>query len=262
MFDDIRKSIQLTLYERITSPLSGALIFSWLVWNWKIPYYLFFDNTQTPILIRFDIIERNFFNYMHNLIYPMISAIFLIIIYPFATTGTLYIWLRFKKWQSAIKNKIEDNQLLTLTQSIELRLQLRRQQDEVAILIRSKDDDISILKKENETLRSQLSQASRVQQQSRRSPSMPQLGQDAKLILSDAAADPKGLIILVENGDDTRIHINNKIFSSDGKARRKTELIHALEELTSTSLITQKEPFRYYVTHEGYKYADQIKGTA
>ncbi len=128
MFQEFRKSIQLILYERITSPLSGALIFSWLVWNWKIPYLLLFDSAPLPFGQRLHFVEQLYFDLNHNLIYPVLSALFLTTIYPFATTGILNVWLRFKVWQNSIKNKIERNQLLTLDQSIQLRSQLASQQ--------------------------------------------------------------------------------------------------------------------------------------
>ncbi|MCP4460990.1 MAG: hypothetical protein GY816_23665 [Cytophagales bacterium] len=44
IFDETRKSINSALYERVSSPLYGTLIISWLVWNWEIVYLTFFVN--------------------------------------------------------------------------------------------------------------------------------------------------------------------------------------------------------------------------
>ncbi len=145
MLQEFRKSIQLILYERVTSPLSGALIFSWFVWNWKIPYLLLFDNAPLPFSEKLNYVELKYLSVYFNLVYPIFSALFLTTIYPFATTGILNIWLRFRVWQNTIKNKIEKNQLLTLEQSIQLRSELASQRQEMAKLISSKDEEIRAL---------------------------------------------------------------------------------------------------------------------
>ncbi len=44
MIEDFKKSIQAVFYERISSPLSGAFCLSWVAWNWKLLYTLFFGN--------------------------------------------------------------------------------------------------------------------------------------------------------------------------------------------------------------------------
>lgn len=39
--------------ERITSPVSGAFISIWLIWNWKVTYFFLTDNgtTQKKLVI-------------------------------------------------------------------------------------------------------------------------------------------------------------------------------------------------------------------
>ncbi len=150
MLDEFKKSISLVLRERITSPFSGAFIFSWFVWNWKIPYALLFSDEQLDLLSRINIIETQYLSWYQNLLLPIVSTLFFIIIYPFITTDSLWIWLKFKKFKTDIKNSIEGQMLLTLDQSIALRLELDSQNQRLDKLTKAKDDEILFLKKNEE----------------------------------------------------------------------------------------------------------------
>jgi len=148
MLNDFRKSIQSVLYERVRSPFSGAFFFSWIVWNWKLLYYLLFAGV--PITGRIEFVEANYINLYNNLIYPFASTVFLIVLYPFITTAGYWVWLKFKTWQINIRNDIEKNQLLTLEQSITLRMQIKNQEAEFDNMLRKKDEEILLLKKQLE----------------------------------------------------------------------------------------------------------------
>lgn len=160
MLNDFKKSILLVLQERITSPFSGAFFFSWFVWNWKMLYFLFFANEALTLSDRFAFVDTHFLNWKENLILPFISTLFFVGLYPFITTGALWFWLKFKKWQTDIKNDIEGQQLLTLEQSVALRLEIEGQHERLNRLTKSKDDEITLLKRENQELKMRLSQTS------------------------------------------------------------------------------------------------------
>ena len=153
MIDDFRKSIKLILSDRLSSPFSGAFLISWCVWNWRIAYFLFASDATMSFETKLSFIESNYLNYQHNLILPFISAIFLITIYPFLTTGSLWIWLKFRKWQVDLKNQIDKQQLLTLEQSVSIRLELEEYQDKIDRLMRVKNEELQKLRVENEQLR-------------------------------------------------------------------------------------------------------------
>jgi hypothetical protein len=161
MINEFKKSIQLVFNERITSPFSGAFLFSWFLWNWKIPYILFFAEDELKVVQRLEIIHIHYINIQYNLVFPIISAIFLIVLYPFITTGAFWIWLKFKKWQTDLKNNIEGQTLLTLDQSIALRLEINSQFQKLDQLTKSKDDEILILRKENELLKNNVNSKDR-----------------------------------------------------------------------------------------------------
>ncbi|RJP60164.1 MAG: hypothetical protein C4543_05535 [Ignavibacteriales bacterium] len=150
MLTEFRKSIQSIMYERITSPFSGAFFFSWVVWNWKLIYFLIFADIE--VIERIQFVELYYINIYNSLVYPLLSTTFLIILFPFITTGAFWIWLRFKNWQNEIKNEIEKKQLLTIEKSIQLRMELRNQEDNYNKILTSKEEEINLLKKEIDEL--------------------------------------------------------------------------------------------------------------
>jgi hypothetical protein len=258
MFDEIRKSIQLILYERITSPLSGALLFSWFVWNWKIPYLLFFDGNLLPFAKKLEYVENNYFTYDHNLYFPILSPLFLTLVYPFATTGILNVWLRFKKWQNSIKNQIEGSQLLTQDQSLQLRLQLRHQQDEFSDLLRAKDEEIETLKSERNTLIDKINSLSPTSSETAKL-SLPKLSEKATTLLLEGSQDPRGGIMVVEYGGGKFIQVNTKNLGNDGDPRDEAEWDVAIDELQNSGYIKYKSENYYLVTDAGFKLADKIR---
>jgi len=143
---DHLKSIKFILQERITSPLSGALFLSWFVWNWKLLFTLLFPDSSFSLSDRIAVVQFHYLNVNNNLLYPILSALFLILIYPFATTGALWVTLWFRRLQRDLRNKIEQTQLLSLEQSIALRLNVKNQQERFDRLLKDKDDEIALLR--------------------------------------------------------------------------------------------------------------------
>ncbi|MHA8070181.1 hypothetical protein ACS6L2_12920 [Aquirufa ecclesiirivi] len=150
--DEIKKSISAILYERTTSPLFGTFIFSWLLWNWKIPYLTFFISEEKLETNKIDYIISNF-NYSCYLItYPIISTFILLTIIPFLSNGAYWLTINFENWKSKHKNLIESKQLLTLEQSIELREQISKQEEKFSKLVQDKNLEIEYLKKQLESI--------------------------------------------------------------------------------------------------------------
>lgn len=146
MLSEFKKSIQSIMYERLSNPFSGALLFSWVVWNWKAIFYLLFSTDN--VIFRIMYIEREYVNWWNNLIFPIATTIFFIGLYPYITTYAYQVWLRHKKRQNDIKNKIQNNQLLTLEQSIALRSQLDNTVKEYRRLINDAETEKASLKKQ------------------------------------------------------------------------------------------------------------------
>ncbi|MBA4311818.1 MAG: hypothetical protein C0417_04215 [Chlorobiaceae bacterium] len=160
MLNDFKKSILLVLQERISSPFSGAFFFSWFIWNWRMLYFIFFAPETLSLNERFAYIDAHFLNWQENLVLPILSAVFFIGLYPIITTAALWVWLKYKKFQTDLKNRIEGQQLLTLDQSVALRLELENQHERLDRLTKAKDDEILLLRRETQELKQLLSQGS------------------------------------------------------------------------------------------------------
>jgi hypothetical protein len=152
MVDDIAKSVRLILHERITSPLSGAIIFSWFVWNWRLIYFLISPGENLAFEVRMKVIETNYLNLEHNLYYPLWSALFLVGVYPFFTTIALAGWLWFKRLQNRIRQKIERSEVVTLDQWRSLRDEIDNQEKKFNRALSSKDNETAALQKNFEAI--------------------------------------------------------------------------------------------------------------
>lgn len=148
MFTEIRKSIGNILNERIYSPFYGAFIVSWLIWNWKIIYLTLFISEKTIKGSKISFIETNYCDINVLITYPLLSTLFIILIMPFITNGAYWMSLLFSKWKTDKKNAIEQKQLLTLEQSIQIREELRNLEEKYEKLVQSKENEIDLLKQQ------------------------------------------------------------------------------------------------------------------
>jgi hypothetical protein len=145
MIDDLKKSFDQIIYERTTSPFYGSFIISWSLWNWKIIYLTFFVSQEKIDLNKIDYIVNNFSNIGNIFIFPLLSSIFIITIVPFMTNGAYWLSLKFNKWRVDQKNIVDNKQLLSIEQSIELREQISKQEERFAKLVEDKNLEIKQL---------------------------------------------------------------------------------------------------------------------
>ena len=90
MISELTKSINSILYERVTSPLYGALFFSWSLWNWKIVYLTIFVSAESIEGTKIDYISNNYNDIHFLLTYPVISTLLLLTIVPFLTNASYW----------------------------------------------------------------------------------------------------------------------------------------------------------------------------
>lgn len=145
MITETKQSINSILYERISSPLFGTFILTWVIWNWKILFTLFFVSEEILKINKVDYIVSNFKN-SNNLIWgPIVSTIIILTIIPFISNGAYWLSLKFKKWRIEQKNIVEKKQLLSIEQSIQLREQIMNMDKKFESILSGKNNEISQL---------------------------------------------------------------------------------------------------------------------
>jgi hypothetical protein len=166
--DDLRKSLNAVLNERLTSPLFGSLIVSWLIWNWKIVLILFFVSESSIKLNKIDYIINYYSDFNTNITFPLISALLLITVVPLISNGSYWLSLIYQNWKSKKKYEVEQKQLLTLEQSISLRTEMRNIELELSKIIDKKEVEISLLKDNNDALLKRLEEKESFQENYKR----------------------------------------------------------------------------------------------
>lgn len=102
----MRKSLNNIVKERISSPLYGNIIISWLFWNWKIIYLTFFVSEKMLDTDKITYISENFICTEYLIIYPLLSSIVLLTIIPFISNAAYWLNIKFDKWRIDQKNKV------------------------------------------------------------------------------------------------------------------------------------------------------------
>lgn len=160
MLNEFRKSINSYLVERTTSPLYGALIINWLVWNWRIIVLLFFvSENKIPadekgqVITKIEYIDKYYINQVHTLWGPIISTIIFITLFQFASNFAYYIFIRFKQWRVEKKQIVEKKQLLSFEQSSILRSEMELQVTRYEKLLNEKETEIIGLRRKGDELK-------------------------------------------------------------------------------------------------------------
>ena len=98
------------LRERVTSPVFGSFIISWLVCNWDLVILILFNNSDTLKQDRFSLIYLSFKTHSiyHLLIFPLLGCTLYILGYPY-----LKNWI--KKYNAKKKAENEHEILLATT---------------------------------------------------------------------------------------------------------------------------------------------------
>ncbi|WP_024873564.1 hypothetical protein [Tolumonas lignilytica] len=137
--EDIIKSIKAFLYDRSSSPLFGAYIISWIISNYKFFIIAISDvKPQVKISLISEIYDQHYalysFTISHRLIDGFICPAFLtvlyIYIYPMLAVPVYEYSLQRQKRLREIKQKNDDNRLLSVAESRELILQISKLKNE------------------------------------------------------------------------------------------------------------------------------------
>lgn len=145
MLTDIATTIKAQLYDRLTSPLTGAFLLSWPVWNWRFMIAAFSD-LKAPQKISF--IENNIFTdhvttACYGIAFPLITAILAVTLYPYASNYFYKISQSHKKQLKGIQQQIEDETPMPLQDAAELKRNFRNIQDQHDVRMHQKSLEIS-----------------------------------------------------------------------------------------------------------------------
>lgn len=146
MLKETLNSFNSVLHERVTGPLSGTIIISWSLWNWKIIYFVFFESTTAEKKFEFVGSYKLEDQYLQNLlIYPILSTVFLIAFYPFLASVALRVALWHRRKLMAIKWQFSSEEPISREAASLLRLQIRSVRQEYSDELNSKDEKIKEL---------------------------------------------------------------------------------------------------------------------
>ncbi|EHX5857593.1 hypothetical protein K3Z73_001607 [Escherichia coli] len=107
------------LKERLSSPLWGYIILSWIGFNWK--HIAVMCLSKTPVEVRIHQITASDFFYIRYLILPCLVGFALSSIFPYINQAS--VWLQSKALEMKIKRKVKADKLEEMelaTQNLEI----------------------------------------------------------------------------------------------------------------------------------------------
>lgn len=123
VFDDIQKSIKAQLYERVSSPLLASFGISWLAWNYRFVMVIV---SSLPLHEKLSFIDTEIFAtyqqvLLYGLLYPLITALFMIFVYPIPAKYVYEHWRRRQSELKFIQHRIDNETPLSREEARELR---------------------------------------------------------------------------------------------------------------------------------------------
>jgi predicted DNA-binding transcriptional regulator len=150
MFDEITKSFQTQISERLYSPIMGSFVISWSLWNYKFFVILF---SHEPVTHTFSLIEQFVFPnpatlFLKGLLFPILTSVAYIFIYPYPAKFVYEFTRKKQKEIIEIRQRIEEETLLTVEDSRKIRSEFTRLQFEHESEIDQLNNEINRLKEE------------------------------------------------------------------------------------------------------------------
>lgn len=226
MIEDITTVIKAQLYDRITSPLTGAFIFSRPIWNWKFLVILFSD-LKAPEKLNF--ISHTIFTDIHQtmiygVLFPLASAAALVIIYPFPSRFFFWIAQHHKKSMKLIQQRSEDEMPMTRDEEA----QLRRSFTDIQL---KREKEINEMAAKISDLKEQLNQSEQfLSSTSERTKSIDHEGQQLRLKISDLEKEKDEYLINIRYLQAIISSVSNIIILSPGE---KTPNISEPRDITN-----------------------------
>ncbi|EOA9037944.1 hypothetical protein ACI3L8_13800 [Vibrio campbellii] len=153
MIQDLINSTKATLYERTASPLFGAFLISWCLWNWEIILVLL---SNIPVMNKLSFMRSHLSGFLSAswvlFIGPTITSLAYLFLYPIPAK---YVYGYSQRQQRALKSiriSVEDETPLSLEESRRLRGKLTELEDSFYAQLSSKDAEIDKLRAQLQAL--------------------------------------------------------------------------------------------------------------
>lgn len=115
-------SIDRLIRDRAASPFFGTLILSWSICNWKILYVTFIlDSDVINPSNKLSYILTYHWNYLDIYVYPIITTLFLVLVFPFAENKIYIQYLKYRRKRREAKENDEAKNRLTIEESNDLK---------------------------------------------------------------------------------------------------------------------------------------------
>ena len=144
MIDDLKKELNAILYERIASPLAWNLILSWIAWNYQ---FLLIIASSLPVKEKLSLLNSLHPSFLwdgalHFVVGPVTTAVLLILLFPYPAKWAYQIWQKRQKELREIRTQTEDQTMLTVEESRELKRALFQREKEFEEELKRKDAQI------------------------------------------------------------------------------------------------------------------------
>jgi len=151
MFKDIFFSLRDNLHERISSPLSGSFIISWLAWQWQPIYILLAQDYTMSINQRIDKVLA-ISNINSLMFFPLISTVLIISVVPLASA--LALWVKNKYYKLYLL--INKNKPLSPDEAAKHREVIAKREGEINNLISNREEKYEKVRTENQKQKIQI----------------------------------------------------------------------------------------------------------
>lgn len=154
--EDAVKSIKAHLYDRSVSPLFGAFLISWAIWNYRIIFVLlsseiipykfnYIGEYYSSVIYFFGVSISKF--WLTGIAAPLLSALMYIYLYSFFALPVYKFSLSRQKKLADTKNEIEGAALLTLEKSRKIIRDAKKMQISYGEKLHQAEDEIEALQK-------------------------------------------------------------------------------------------------------------------
>lgn len=162
MLDELSNSVKATLYERLSSPLAGAFLLSWGVWNWRP--LLVLVASSASVEDRIEYVGTHYWDAANLYWGPLLSTIVLVTLVPWLSAWTFKFVVEARRYQLFARDRFLEASRLTLQQSQALRKELRDTTSKLHSEVEDKGAQIRDLLSHIQQLEEQLAEAANLRE--------------------------------------------------------------------------------------------------